>query len=68
MAIDSALKRKSISGIGGGIPGVTPNAAKPQAWRQASGWSYVGILAGGGPAVVEESKRGTFWRRSSSVP
>jgi len=47
MAIDSAEKRKSISGIDWLIPGVTPNSGKDQKWRQESGWSYSGIAAGG---------------------
>lgn len=47
MAIDSAAKRKSISGIPGiTAPGVTPDATPDQTWRQAAGWSYNGILAG----------------------
>lgn len=52
MAIDSAEKRKSISGINlVDGPGVTPNSAQDQEWRQESGYSYSGILAaavGGG--------------------
>ncbi len=58
MAIDSAEKRLSISGIGGPpmIPGVTPNSGKDQEWRQESGWSYSGIAAaapaGGLPAAL----------------
>ena len=45
MTIDTAEKRRSISGIGGPplIPGVTPNSSKDQEWRQQSGWSYSGI-------------------------
>lgn len=45
MAIDTAEKRKAISGIGfpGLIPGVTPNAAKDAEWRQQAGWLYSGI-------------------------
>lgn len=47
MAIDSALKRKSISGIL--VPffvvGVAMDATKPAVWRQAAGWSYAGIAA-----------------------
>jgi len=45
MAIDSAEKRRSVSGIGGPplIPGVTPNSSKDQEWRQQAGWSYSGI-------------------------
>ncbi len=44
--IDTAEKRRSISGIFRLLPGVTPNASPGQAWRQESGWSYSGILAG----------------------
>lgn len=48
MAIDTAEKRKSISGISLPFfaPGVTPNSSKDQEWRQESAWSYSGILAG----------------------
>lgn len=44
MALDSALKRRSSASVAGvpWIPGVTPNAAKPAAWRQQAGWSYSG--------------------------
>ena len=47
MAIDTAEKRKSISGIGGVplIPGITNNAVRDGEWRQESGWSYSGIAA-----------------------
>ena len=48
MAIDTAEKRKSISGIPRQIAGVTNNATHDQEWRQESGWSYSGILAAGG--------------------
>jgi hypothetical protein len=49
MPIDTAEKRKSISGINYiAGPGVTPNAAKDQEWRQEAGWGYAGIAAGGG--------------------
>lgn len=48
MAIDTAEKRKSAAAVWHTqIPGVTPNAAKDQEWRQQSGWGYSGILAGG---------------------
>lgn len=46
-AIDSAEKRKSISGIPLLIPGVTPNVAKDQEWRQETGWCYSGIEVSG---------------------
>lgn len=60
MAIDSALKRKAVSGVV--LPfllvGITPNASEPVAWRQAAGWSYSGIetvaaVAEPGMVVVE---------------
>lgn len=47
MAIDSAEKRKSISGMAILMPGITPNSLKDQEWRQESGWNYSGIAAGG---------------------
>ena len=47
MAIDTAEKRKSISGISIPlIPGVTPNAAKDAEWRGQAGWNYSGITFG----------------------
>lgn len=52
MAIDTAEKRKSISGIPCLVPGVTPNASKDQEWRQQSAWSYSGILATSADSVT----------------
>ncbi len=45
MAIDTAAKRRNVSGIAGVplIPGVTPDASQDEAWRQESGWGYSGI-------------------------
>lgn len=43
MAIDTAEKRKSISGIPFLIVGVTPNATKDSEWRTQVAWSYSGI-------------------------
>lgn len=52
MAIDTAEKRKSISGIHSVIsPGVTPNSAKDAEWRKEVGHSYSGI-ATAAPVVV----------------
>ena len=53
MAIDNAEKRKAISGIHAYAlaPGITNMAAEDQEWRQESGYSYNGILAGGPPGV-----------------
>ena len=65
MAIDTAEKRKSISGIGIPclIPGVTPNSGKDAEWRQESGWSYSGIAAGVGAAFVD---KGWAWTYNSA--
>lgn len=48
MAIDTAEKRKSVSGVMGVplIPGVTPNSSKDSEWRAEAGWSYSGIAVG----------------------
>ena len=52
MPIDTAEKRKSISGMNYiGAPGVTPNVVKDQEWRRAAGRSYSGIIALAGPPV-----------------
>lgn len=62
MAIDTAEKRRSVSGVLGyfsGGPGVTPNAAKDQEWRQEAGYGYSGILVGGAVAPTP----GLFGRR-----
>jgi len=42
MAIDTAEKRKSITGIHlyAAGPGVTPNVAKDAEWRKEAGYSY----------------------------
>ena len=49
MAIDTAEKRKSISGIHlyAVGPGVTNNVAKDREWRQEAGYSYSAILEAG---------------------
>ena len=58
MAIDTAEKRKSISGIPFFLvgPGVTNLAVEDQEWRQEVGYSYNGILAavpvGGGQPTM----------------
>ncbi len=55
-ATTTAEERKSVSGIWLPlIPGVTPNVAKDQEWRQQSGWSYSGILAAGGETPVVQT-------------
>jgi hypothetical protein len=40
LAIDTAEKRRSISGIPLLSPGVTPNASKDAEWRRESAWGY----------------------------
>ena len=48
MAIDTAEKRKCLSGVHlyPAGPGVTPNASWDAEWRQEAGYSYSGIAAG----------------------
>lgn len=62
MAIDSAEKRRSISGVGFVplIPGVTPNSAKDAEWRAQSAWSYSGGEAAE-PAPVQQIETGYPW-------
>jgi hypothetical protein len=62
MPIDTAAKRRSASGVGHRIGGrgISPDAAKPAAWRQQAGWGYSGIAAGA--AVVAAQPGGTFRR------
>ena len=59
MAIDSALKRRSAAGLPGLPlgPGVTPDAARPLAWRQSAGWGYAGIAAGAAAVLVPVASR-----------
>ncbi len=65
MAIDSALKRRSVSGIAFRKrgPGVTPDAAKPVAWRFNAGRMYSGIVSptpgtgAGGPFLILARRR-----------
>lgn len=47
MAIDTAAKRRAISGLLAGltIVGVTMDATPDIAWRQNAGWGYSGIEA-----------------------
>ncbi len=50
MAIDTAEKRKSLSGVGlmpFVMPGVTPNSDKDAEWRSQVGWRYSGIATAG---------------------
>ena len=49
MAIDTAMKRKSVAGLLGyftGGPGVTNDATPGIEWRQQVGYGYSGIAAG----------------------
>lgn len=62
MAIDTAERRRSAAGVpflpvG---PGVTPNAAKDQEWRQQAAWSYGGILSAGAPEPTPGRSAGGF--------
>ncbi len=63
MAINSAEKRRNITGLLTGVfsVGVTPNAAKDVEWRQQAGWGYLGIVPSGTPPVEEgKIRRGGF--------
>jgi hypothetical protein len=57
MAIDSAEKRRAISGIAAHPmgPSVTPNASQDAEWRQQVAWSYSGIAADEPPEVIPGS-------------
>lgn len=64
MAIDTALKRRSVSGISvRRRPAVTPNVAKPAEWRQQVAGVYAGI-ATSSPVVVIASGLRTFFASS----
>jgi hypothetical protein len=46
MAIDTRAKRASVAGILSFLPpGITNDGTPDQAWRQAVGFGYFGILA-----------------------
>lgn len=45
MAIDTAEKRRSVSGLLVIAPGVTPNADKDAEWRQEVGFGFYGLAA-----------------------
>ena len=64
MAIDTAAKRRSAGGLAFFVfgPGVTPDAAKAQPWRQSSAWGYGGILAGASSGPVAQSPRPSRYR------
>jgi hypothetical protein len=52
MAIDTATKRRSVSGIPHhplGV-GITPDVTKPAGWRATAAWGYFGITPN--PPVV----------------
>jgi hypothetical protein len=54
MAIDTAAKRKSVSGILTAltIVGVTADATPGPEWRQTAGWGYEGISTSPPPAFA----------------
>lgn len=69
MPIDTAAKRRGAGGVGYWIvgPGVTPDAAKGQTWRQSSGWGYRGILAGAAPTPTGQIPRPSRYRGGHRV-
>ena len=46
MAINTAKKRKTVSGIPNLAPGVTPNAARDRDWRFSAALNYIGFVYG----------------------
>lgn len=67
MPIDTAAKRRSISGIWTGFMpvSVTPDASKGATWRQDAGWGYQGIAVGDTPPPPTPSPSvdpGGIWR------
>jgi len=69
MAIDTAERRRSAAGVAflPLTPGVTPNAAKDQEWRQQAGWSYSGILAGNNDIPTDTTFRKFVRRRHTRL-
>ena len=63
MPIDSAAKRRNISGLYTAITivGVTPNPVKDIDWRQSAGWGYLGISPGVGSTGGELA---TVWHNA----
>lgn len=55
MAIDSAKKRKSVSGVPflPFAPGVTPNASPDSEWRAQAAWGYSGVFLAGGTQYMQ---------------
>lgn len=58
MAIDSAAKRRNISGLLTGIVSVGPDIGSTSlSWRQSAGWGYLGVeltTSTGAPAPAAE--------------
>lgn len=69
MAIDSASKRRGVSGVGFWVvgPAVTPDAARGLGWRQSSAWGYLGIAAGAPPVSSGQSPRASRYRAGHRV-
>jgi len=52
VALDTAEKRRSVSGVALWLPGVSPDSDQAAAWRQQVAWLYSGIAAATVEAVV----------------
>lgn len=71
MAIDTKAKRASVAGLA--LPfllGLVPDAAQPQEWRQAAGWSYYGIDAAApaaAPVPLPGIAHAIHWRTSHAI-
>jgi hypothetical protein len=70
MAIDTAEKRRSASGVAflPLIPGVTPNAAPGVDWRQQVAWSYSGVPVDGQATGADYGWLYVHMRRRATCP
>lgn len=69
MAIDTAAKRRALSGVITGflLVGVTPDVLKPIEWRQNAGWGYSGIAADAPAAPVVAAYEVVQWRGETNT-
>lgn len=71
MAVDTAPKRRSVSGIIPGltIVGVSMDATPGAAWRQSAGWGYEGLVVVRGTELERSpAPVGAGFQRSPPVP
>lgn len=65
MALDTAEKRRSVSGVALVLPGVTPAAGQDSEWRLEAAWMYSGISVG--VTVPTPSQEHTLTLRQSAA-